>query len=627
MPPPRARSASTPKKITRKLSISLLSAPKALALAPSNSTDSFVSPVPNLLNSNAPPFDSERVSIQDAIDRVSDEINTTVAIPTRSVKTRRHSEAGLKFIKNHRAILSPLRELPHEILSEIICTSCESSFWEQHPTGFTFTPAGTVKLPWAPSQVSRFWRSVVLSLHHLWGQIVVETCAREICKPSKALLPLIDTLLARSHQAPLQIHFSTSGSVDIDALRPIIDALVSNSDRWHTFHLTSESPVFDAFQGIKGRLSCLRKLSLILAGENVVLTRPIDMFECAPELQDAYYWRDAFSGSRDIKLPWQQLRVFHDSGGSSSNGYSRNTVIPTLQSSFDVRVADFSIDDTQKLWPATTMKHLHTLYIDFDDLDDTNFSSWGFDNFLPSLTTPTIERFKITNYPGNPIPKLISLINRSYPSCTTLLQELSLSAFFMDECGEPGELSSLLELTPRLRKLSIHLPSLVDLSRLVATPGATEPALLPCLEVLYLFMGSHENFYKYVGTISDLAKSRCEAPNESPSATRNRGPTHRLKHFRLISHSTFACHTIHEALERHCPTGGEDSEKSQARNEEIFEECLARNSYLETVFHGIMPTKCGLFENIRWAMSFSRFLTRTETSWGIKKEQLYVRMR
>ncbi|KAH9478319.1 hypothetical protein JR316_0008772 [Psilocybe cubensis] len=653
MPPPRARSASTPKKIARKLSISLLSAaPKALVLAPSNSTDSFVSPVPDLLNSNAPPSDSERASIQDAIDRVSDEINTTVAIPTRSVKTRRHSEAGLKFIKTHKAILSPLRELPHEILSEIICTACETSFWDEHPTGFTFSPAGAVKLPWAASQVSRFWRSVTLSLHHLWAQIVIETCTRETCKPSKSLLPLVDTLLARSDHAPLRIHFSTSGTVDVEALRPVIDALVSSSDRWHTFHLTSESPVFDAFQGIRGRLASLQKLSLILAGENVDLTRPIDMFEYAPVLQDVYYWRDAYLGSRDIKLPWEQIRVFHDSGGSSpssstapSTGYSRHTAIPTLRSARDIRIADFSIDDTQKPWPATTARHLHTLHIDFDDLDDTNFSSWGSDHFLPSLTAPALARCKITNYPGNPVPTLVALIGRACgtaaPSMT--LQELSLSAFFMDECGEPGELSALLELTPRLRKLSVHLPSLVDLSRLVVVPGAAEPPLLPCLEELYIFMSSHENFHKYVGTISELAKSRCEAPHESSSSSSSESNTTscpsptgtrpgRLAHLRLISHSTFACHTIHEALERHMHAystagAGTDTainEKQRARNEEIYEECLARYDPLSTAFLNLVPSKFGLFDNIRWAMGLARFLTKTESNWRIRNEHLYA---
>ncbi|PPQ66796.1 hypothetical protein CVT26_009642 [Gymnopilus dilepis] len=547
---------------TLRLKLSRLSLSRGGISSPVTATPSveLVSPVPHLLTSNIPPTDSERALIQDTISTVSAQNAALEASLNFDANTKPSSTtlkrlgAGQDFVHSHKAILSPVRLLPEEILAEIFSIYSESFLLEDHPHIITVSREGII-YPWIPSQVCRSWRSAALSLHHLWGQLIVDTCLWKTNKPSKSFMELFKTLVDRSHDAPLCIYFCTPPSADVEDLRPIIDTLVKNSERWSTVYLITPYSVLSAFEGIKGRLPALRRLYLSFAVEEPMYTTKetvLDTFEVAPKLQSVYLSSASFTGR--MLLPYDQLLVFLD-GGERANGRVREHVIPASASTLqDLSFGRFPMEDIQRPWPHSTLPELTNLIVKFENTGDEDDSYDNLqDNFFTHLTLPNVNRIDITNYPKNLLPVLSSLITRSFPAQqATTLQELSFSTYYLAEYN-PGDLATFLELTPFLKKLRVYLPHTQDLERLVVIPGSDQP-LLPRLEELCIFV--YDSVEGCEDVLSQIARSRCEPiltnnsrndPN-APSSTSPSPPT-RLQHFRLVFPGAVLCHAGHEKLE------------------------------------------------------------------------------
>ncbi|KAF8887986.1 hypothetical protein CPB84DRAFT_1786602 [Gymnopilus junonius] len=543
------------KSIGLKFSLSLPRGTSATSESNIPNNAEFASPVPHLLRSNFPPSDSEGVLIQDAIDRVSAQnealLSSTSSNSTKpSPGTLKRLESGLEFVQIHKSILSPLRLLPEEILGDIFSIYSNSFLLAEHPHIVTLSTHG-ITYPWNPSQVCRSWRSAALSLHHLWGQLIVDTCLWKSRKPSKSFLGLFATLIDRSHDAPLCIYFCTPPNTDVGALRPIIDVLVSHSERWSTVYLITPYSVVNAFQGIKGRLLALSRLYLSFGIEQPIdgaipdsNDMVVDTFEIAPKLRSMYLSTTSFSGR--VLLPYSQFLVFLE-GGERANGHAREHILPSSSSTLiDLSFARFPMDDLQKPWPKMDLPQVTHLDMKFENVneeDDLNDNLQ--DNFFGNLSLPNIQSLSIANYPKNILPVLSSFILRS--SHCMMLQSLSFSTYFLAE-HEPGELGAFFELTPYLKRLSVYLPHPTDLMRLVARPESDLP-LLPRLEELYIFV--YDTLEGYEDVLSNIASSRCEPVEPSdcfPYSSSLSRPT-RLKHFRLVFPGAVLCHAGHEMME------------------------------------------------------------------------------
>ncbi|KAF8962550.1 hypothetical protein BDZ97DRAFT_1101640 [Flammula alnicola] len=233
-----------------------------------NYNDDFTSPVPHLLNSNAVPTDSERRLIQDAVDRVSVLTGDILEALHGGIASERETgfkldggkprlEAGLEFLRVHKAILSPVRQLPAEILAEIISINAESFLLNPHPR-LVLDSSNPVNFPWSPSQVSRFWRETTLSLHHLWGQLIIDACLLKGKKPSKAFLKFFTLCLERSQDAPLHIYLCSPTRQPED-LTPFLDLLMAHAERWQTLYLLTKPSFLNALEGVRDRLSSLTR--------------------------------------------------------------------------------------------------------------------------------------------------------------------------------------------------------------------------------------------------------------------------------------------------------------------------------------------------------------------------------
>ena len=127
----------------------------------------FIPPIPHLLTSNASPSDAERTLIQDAIEEVSATYEQIFATRQPEVLV---PDSVVEFIRLHRSVLSTFRRLPNEIIGDIICQYSESSLVMDSYDGFW----NNIVYPIAPSQVCQSWRSISLSLPHLWARLSIK---------------------------------------------------------------------------------------------------------------------------------------------------------------------------------------------------------------------------------------------------------------------------------------------------------------------------------------------------------------------------------------------------------------------------------------------------------------------
>ncbi|KAJ7593768.1 hypothetical protein C8J56DRAFT_925137 [Mycena floridula] len=197
-----------------------------------------------------------------------------------------------KFIHTHEIVLAPHRRviLPPEILCEI------------------FAYAGPVdtdskKGIWVFGRVCQYWRRVLLDAGPLWAKMRIF-----LLPGSQYTAAIVDTMLARSKDAPLDITFTFSTYYS----RPcadVIKSLVAASDRWQNvnFRLSNLSNLQMVetclvFSEIKGRLALLEVFSI--SGD---LPSVFDWFQHAPKLRFIDLHLSEIE-AQNIKLPWSQLK-------------------------------------------------------------------------------------------------------------------------------------------------------------------------------------------------------------------------------------------------------------------------------------------------------------------------------
>ncbi|KAF7327979.1 hypothetical protein MKEN_00378300 [Mycena kentingensis (nom. inval.)] len=167
-----------------------------------------------LLESNSAPSESEACTIRQVIaskeaqlDQIQLEIaqaastqETAATDRTRLVLAEllRQRDATHETLEAHRALLSPIRRIPPEILGEIFLHTLRGE------------RVAAKDCPLLLLQVSSSWRAVALSTPALWASVSVEITAEHCCPR----IELVETWLGRSGSCPLS--FSIKDSVQRD---------------------------------------------------------------------------------------------------------------------------------------------------------------------------------------------------------------------------------------------------------------------------------------------------------------------------------------------------------------------------------------------------------------------------
>ncbi|KAJ7500275.1 hypothetical protein B0H11DRAFT_1996866 [Mycena galericulata] len=228
------------------------------------------------------------------------------ALETLLRKRKAERSAVKQYVQACRAVFSPIRRLPPEILCEIF-TMCGRGHWHARSATvgdelYTLKRVHLLRL----SRVCVQWNRLVMHTPGLWSRINVTL--NHWSRPS--YLSLLNDLLAlsiqRSVSSPLHVRAGVDGSPSLLPVQPALEFLAHHSERWHTAVFNIGAPIFDCMSHIQGKLPQLRSLR-IRTWPQGSKSLQVDLFEDAPRLVDV-----AFTGPISLlpKLPWDTLHRF-----------------------------------------------------------------------------------------------------------------------------------------------------------------------------------------------------------------------------------------------------------------------------------------------------------------------------
>lgn len=159
----------------------------------------------HLLNSNEPPLESEAVILRNAVipdaEKRALELDAKLSRISNTWKEVAEERMEVqKRIDANRAILSPVRALPNDIIFEIFTNVA----W--YPN---YDPLDLSETPWILTRICSRWRCIALSMPSLWSSLtVIHYEGKTLPKNPSSIL---QTALARSGNQTLTIFYICTG--------------------------------------------------------------------------------------------------------------------------------------------------------------------------------------------------------------------------------------------------------------------------------------------------------------------------------------------------------------------------------------------------------------------------------
>ncbi|KAJ7597930.1 hypothetical protein C8J56DRAFT_921447 [Mycena floridula] len=388
-----------------------------------------------LLATNEPPSATEEAELEDIFEEIEEDIHKSVQKILRlqaSLKAACEEHAQLLEARTaHRAILSPIRRLPSDLVFEILQWS---STRPSAPSNESF-PVVTLNQdegPWPFMSVCRHWRTVITSHPTFWSNI----CISYHHNPS-FFSNCLQFILDHSKGAPLTLRVdSVPPNLEKDAVR----LLVPHSNRWVelSLHCYPEDFCVELEKGLpKGSVPQLRRLSLRNSA-NI----PLTCFEVAPRLQTLKFRSAVLLPVPS--LPWDQIRQY-----SMTAACSVQEVISVLR--MMPNLVDCTLNLRKDGNPSTIIRlpHLRRLKVGLIQFRQSTMCV----EFLKGLEIPMLEEIDVGQSPEE-IDAAVTFISRNAcPIRTLSITDSSDSAFHRPRTIE--HFIALSKSTPRLTKLTI----------------------------------------------------------------------------------------------------------------------------------------------------------------------------
>ncbi|KAJ7023585.1 hypothetical protein C8F04DRAFT_179714 [Mycena alexandri] len=263
----------------------------------------------DLLNSNEPPMHFECPFLQSALSNWRDRLaqhdsDDSVRQLQGHTEEREYLVAG---VTRHTAILSPLRRMPSENLSEIFSTTL--------PSDSQLLDRGRIELkdsPWTLSHICGRWRAIALGCPSLWSFIAIDCDILD--KPLVAYpLALLRVQLDRASQ--LRVHFAAGLSHSRHQIA-LLELLVEYSPLWVEANLALLPELLPVIAAVRGCVPILRSLWLEWGNHNRAHRQRlpeanIDCFEDAPALRSASSLLEEYP---HVSFPAHQLTRYQLNG-------------------------------------------------------------------------------------------------------------------------------------------------------------------------------------------------------------------------------------------------------------------------------------------------------------------------
>jgi len=301
----------------------------------------------------------EASEAQASLHRIDQEISRlTASLRSLYQKRERLQDIALSY----RAVLHPIRHVPHEVLGEIFLWCLNPSY---ATTRSRFIPDSldSKNPPWVLAQVCRSWRTIAISDSRLWtsvGFTLRKPWNPSSCQVSQPLYMLsLQLQRCGSHLMRVRVRtFDSECKVDFSN-HPLLVLLCANAHRWQRaeLHLT-KSAATTSLSLISGNVPSLESLFLVLLkGTETIIIPP---FHNALRLKDVR----VHGSSRPFILP-RHLSVLQWGDGLPSQ-----TVIQILEGSQNSLVkfhATLLSIHVQVLIPTLHLPRLRVLFIHHPD--------------------------------------------------------------------------------------------------------------------------------------------------------------------------------------------------------------------------------------------------------------------
>ncbi|KAJ7604988.1 hypothetical protein FB45DRAFT_1069706 [Roridomyces roridus] len=437
-----------------------------------------------LLNSNDAPTEIDRVAAKSTISALDSRLALLNDEITRleALKAERTSLAALRV--QSQAVLSPIRSLPPEILSEIF-------FWTIPLADVLVQHRQLDLASWSVTQISARWREIAISTPSLWSQVVL-SYSRGVVWPIEA----VETQMRRARS--LRIYFVPSRTVDAAPQLEMFQLLAAQSSRWEELVLGVTRPLIPAIAAIRDRVPLLSRLWLQWDDDPADIDMDsvsVSCFSNAPSLRQVCVAEELASPS--VSLPVHQLTHYNLTG--SIEMHMRILPLATHLVKAHI-ICNTAVHDVPRL----TLPSLRQAFISPVE-------------FLDYITVPGLEELGVW-LPGrhevdSPVPpqdlasRIIPLVARS--SCvlrrltlegaprsaetTTILQKIPTINHLVLVCSDPGANEETNQLLSALTAV---------------TDNSTTKTVAPHLNAIFFTHARNE----YVSEYADMLQSRYTAP-------------------------------------------------------------------------------------------------------------------
>ena len=267
-----------------------------------------ISPVPDLLRGHYVASPSEAQVIHETISttrvHIAQLAGEMVRLQGFLDELARKRDALESYTEIHISLLTPVRSLPVEILSEIFLRIRDATTPDTTHGEWNIRSPKLNKTPLLLGSVCSRWRTVTLSTPSLWASFSL-TVGSDHVERSTALAEM---WLARAGVGPLSI--SLCAHIYIHSMRPFMQTFLPYCERWYEIKLDLPTAFMDNWYPAKNRLLSLHKL--------FIGTRcgPNDVFALAPRLRHLYL--DSYYPPSEFQLPWSQLQFCGGTRGCDS---------------------------------------------------------------------------------------------------------------------------------------------------------------------------------------------------------------------------------------------------------------------------------------------------------------------
>ncbi|KAJ7902878.1 hypothetical protein B0H14DRAFT_2492582 [Mycena olivaceomarginata] len=280
----------------------------------------------DVLRSNAPLSSRE----SNAATSYINELELQIAGVDEAIASLELRRAGLlQSAKIQKALLSPIRRLPPEILGEIFSLVVHAIFGGPDPVNH---PPWIRQAPWSLIRVCRYWYAVALATPLLWSMISVDLDRTG----EQSGVSLTELWLQRSKNLPLFVNIVREARARTVARKfgPVLHVALSSSERWRTADFSLDFPLLRQITTIHGHLSSLTTLlfSLALNHSDEDFDEAFrDVFAVAPQLRSlhALCWEQYFA-TPPFSFPWHQLTRVSSSFTTNTEALCALQKLPAL---------------------------------------------------------------------------------------------------------------------------------------------------------------------------------------------------------------------------------------------------------------------------------------------------------